>query len=92
MADISREELDRLYHTLDLGFQGVHSRLDTLNSRTGKAELAIAVLQDRAELNKNAIASLQERANGHGAAAILGGGMASVVVGIAEGLKWWFSR
>lgn len=47
MADISREELERLYQTLDAGFNGVHSRLDELNGRTRKAENAIAVLEDR---------------------------------------------
>lgn len=47
MADISREELDRLYQTLDAGFSGVHSRLDELNGRTRKAENAIAILEDR---------------------------------------------
>lgn len=49
MAEISREELDRLYHTIDAGFSGVHSRLDTMNSRVGKAEIAIGVLQDRGD-------------------------------------------
>lgn len=47
MADISREELDRLYHTLDAGFSGVHERLDELNGRTRTAERKIAVLEDR---------------------------------------------
>lgn len=47
MADISREELERLYHTLDAGFTGVHSRLDELNGRTRAAESKIAVLEDR---------------------------------------------
>lgn len=47
MADISREELDRLYHTLEVGFSGVHSRLDRLNGQVGKHEAQIAVLEDR---------------------------------------------
>lgn len=39
----SREEFtaftERLYETMDRGFQGVHSRMDTLNGRTLKGEI-----------------------------------------------------
>lgn len=47
MADISREELARLYQTLDDGFRGVHARLDKLNGTVGDHGEAIAVLEDR---------------------------------------------
>lgn len=48
MADISREELDRLYKTLDDGFKGVHSRLDRVNGTVGEHTVKIAVLEERA--------------------------------------------
>ena len=44
MADISRQELDRLYQTLDDGFRGVHSRLDLQNGRIRTAEIKIALM------------------------------------------------
>jgi hypothetical protein len=38
---------DRLYEQMDAGFNGVHERLDTLNGRTGKGEVADAELRAR---------------------------------------------
>ena len=48
MAEISRDEIDRLYKTLDDGFSGVHSRLDRLNGAIGEHTAELAVLKDRA--------------------------------------------
>lgn len=38
---------DRLYQTTDDGFRGVHDRLDVLNGRTQKGEVASAELRSR---------------------------------------------
>lgn len=35
----SRDEMGRLYTTMDAGFKGVHDRLDVLNGRTLKGEI-----------------------------------------------------
>lgn len=47
----TREEFDafsdRLYHQMDDGFRGVHERLDRLNDRTGKGEVADAEVRTR---------------------------------------------
>jgi hypothetical protein len=46
MADVTREELrdlrEDLVERLNTGFGGVHQRLDVLNGRTGKTEVAAA--------------------------------------------------
>lgn len=38
---------DRIYQQMDDGFTGVHDRLDVLNGRTGKGEVADAELRQR---------------------------------------------
>lgn len=38
---------ERVYEQMDDGFSGVHSRLDVLNGRTGKGEVADAELRQR---------------------------------------------
>lgn len=47
----SREEFkaftERIYRQMDDGFGGVHERLDVLNGRTGKGEVADAELRQR---------------------------------------------
>lgn len=47
----SREEFKafvaRVYEQIDDGFSGVHSRLDVLNGRTGRGEVADAELRQR---------------------------------------------
>lgn len=47
MAGPTREEFDRLYTTIDEGFRGTHERLDVLNGRIGKGEVAFAVSDAR---------------------------------------------
>ena len=46
--DVSRDEIDRLYKTLDDGFAGVNARLDRLNGVIGDHATELAVLKDRA--------------------------------------------
>ena len=45
MSDVTREELrdmrEDLVERMTQGFQGVHSRLDVLNGRVGKSEVAL---------------------------------------------------
>jgi hypothetical protein len=79
MADISREEIDRLYTTMDQGFRGVHTRLDLSNGRLGKAETDIAVLKDRAERTATS-------------GAVWGSGVGAAVAGLLEGLHWWLGK
>lgn len=43
----TRAEWQRLYQTMDAGFAGVHQRLDVLNGRTAKGEIADAELRSR---------------------------------------------
>lgn len=51
MTHLTRDEFkgftERLYQTTDDGFRGVHDRLDTLNGRTLKGEIAHAELKAR---------------------------------------------
>ena len=48
MTEISRDEIDRLYKTLDDGFAGVNARLDRLSGAIGDHATELAVLKDRA--------------------------------------------
>lgn len=43
----TREEIARLYTTVDEGFRGIHARLDLLNGRTLKGEVSDAALTQR---------------------------------------------
>lgn len=79
MSDISRDEFERLYQTIDAGFKGVHERLDTQNGRVGRVEQKVAVLEDRS--------------NGSGkGAAVAGGGVGLFVVAAFEAAKAWLTR
>lgn len=87
MADISRDEIDRLYTTMDQGFRGVHTRLDMSNGRLGKAETEIAVLKDRSEKT-----SKQATDQAQFAGAIWGSVVGAVVAGVFEGIRWFVAR
>ena len=79
MAEISRDEFEGWMQLLREDVQGVHRRLDTLNGRTRTAESAIAVLQDRSTEDRRSTAAVS-------------GGIAVLVAGVAEGLRWVFSK
>jgi hypothetical protein len=57
----NRSEMERLYHTMDDGFRGVHSRLDQLNGRTLKGEIADAELRARIMIVENELAGHPNR-------------------------------
>lgn len=78
---VDREELKMWIEDLKHGIDGVHERLDTLNGRTRRTELDIAVLQDRSEIaNKRA-----------SRAAYAGTGAGAALIGAFELFKWWRS-
>ena len=77
MTDISRDEIDRLYQTLDAGFSGIHARLDRMNGRVGELETDVAVMQ---------------ATHPKGAAAAWGGGIAGAIVGLVEAAKWMVGK
>lgn len=58
MGEISRDELQRLYESLDKGFAGVHARLDTMNGRVAANTTEIAVLKDRGDRTNDPMARL----------------------------------
>ena len=81
---VTRAEWDRLYHTLEDGFKGVHARLDMLNTRTGATEIELAVLRDRSN-----------RTEEHAAAAHQGmwitriiGALVAGILGFLEFVRW----
>ena len=76
MADISRDEFDRLYTTIDDGFRGVHARLDRMNGDVTDAKVQIAELKVIAPKG----------------AAVAGAGAGSVLVGLVEAVKWVLGR
>ena len=77
MSEISREEFQRLYDTIDDGFRGVHVRLDRMNGRIGTAETDIAVLQEKSSAARSAA---------------WGGGIGGVMIGLVESVKWLMGR
>lgn len=79
--NVDREELKMWIEDLKCGIQGVHERLDTLNGRTRRSEMDIAVLQDRSELSN-------KRAS---RAAYAGTGAGASLIAAFELFKWWRS-
>lgn len=79
MGDISRDEFNRLYETLDGGFRGIHDRLDRQNGRIGQTEQKIAVLEATTGQSKKTTAAL-------------GGGVGLFAVGAIEAFKAWFHK
>lgn len=70
---IDADEFQRWMVLLRTDMKDIGDRLDLLNGRTRDTETAIAVLQDR---------------SANGIAAAWGGGVAGVIVGLIEGLRW----
>lgn len=83
-ADVTRAEWDRLYQTLEDGFQGVHARLDTLNKRTGASEIEVAILRDRSDrAEQTAVAARQGLWITRLVGALIAG-----LLGVLEFLRW----
>lgn len=57
-----KEDMTELRNDLISRVEGVHERLDTLNGRTGKSEIAIAVLQDRSERSERTAEAARQAA------------------------------
>jgi tetrahydromethanopterin S-methyltransferase subunit G len=72
---IDQQDFDRWMQVLRDDIQGVHDRLDTINGRVRTTEQDVAVLH--------------ERTGGHGTAAAVGGGIAGVIYGAVEVVKWF---
>ena len=70
------DEVDRLYTRMDQGFTQLNARLDKLNGTVDEHGQDIAVLKDR----------------GTRGAAVWGGGIGGVVVGITEAIRYFLGR
>lgn len=63
----SRAEVERLYQTMDAGFKGTHDRLDVLNGRTLRGEVAHAEIRTRViNLEHEIFRSRRDDASPHG--------------------------
>lgn len=79
MADLSREEFQGWMAVLQQDIRSIQPRIDVVSEKVSDLEQDVAVLKDRAQ-------------GGAGMAAISGGGTAGIIIGIIEGLRWYFAR
>ena len=77
---VESDEFHRWMQVLRDDIAGVSGRLDVLNGRTRDAEQKIAVLES------------QTPDDGSTKAAAWGGGMASVIMGLGEALRWLMGK
>lgn len=78
MGEISREEFARLYTTLDQGFKDVNARLDLINGR---------ILDHATKISANTT-RLEAIEGDQKSGALLSGGVATLIVGVVEGVRW----